>query len=48
MVVVVLVFNVAEARDVRAVAARDDGGQWADMVRSWGQVWTSSDSRSVG
>lgn len=57
--VAVLVFNVAGAGEVRAVAARldddDSGGArqgqyyWADMARSWGQVWTTGDGgRSVG
>ncbi|PWZ04427.1 Expansin-A23 [Zea mays] len=57
--VAVLVFNVAGAGEVRAVAARrdddDSGGArqgqyyWADMARSWGQVWTTGDgSWSVG
>ncbi|EES14420.1 hypothetical protein BDA96_07G018800 [Sorghum bicolor] len=48
--VAVLVFNVAGAGDVKAVAAKGsrDGGQWVDLSRSWGQVWTNGDGRSVG
>lgn len=49
--VAVLVFNVAGAGDVKAVAAKGSSsrdGQWVDMARSWGQVWTNGDGRSVG
>ncbi|PUZ49885.1 LOW QUALITY PROTEIN: hypothetical protein GQ55_6G014600 [Panicum hallii var. hallii] len=43
----VLVFNVAGAGDLRAVAVRGSrDGAWADMARSWGQIWTSGDGRS--
>ncbi|CAO2210330.1 unnamed protein product [Urochloa humidicola] len=45
----VLVFNVAGAGEVKAVAARGSGdGQWVDMSRNWGQIWTSGNSRQVG
>ncbi|TKW09302.1 hypothetical protein SEVIR_6G085900v4 [Setaria viridis] len=47
--VAVLVFNVAGAGDVKAMAVRGSwDGQWADMSRNWGQIWTSGDSRHVG
>ncbi|KAL6659542.1 hypothetical protein ACP70R_003582 [Stipagrostis hirtigluma subsp. patula] len=38
--VAVLVFNVAGAGDVKAMAVRGSkDGQWMDMTRSWGQIW---------
>ncbi|KAJ1266952.1 hypothetical protein BS78_07G019200 [Paspalum vaginatum] len=46
--VAVLVFNVAGAGDLKAVAVRgSQDGQWADMARNWGQIWTC-DGRHVG
>nr|CAB3479765.1 unnamed protein product [Digitaria exilis] len=47
--VAVLVFNVAGAGDVKAVAAKGsrDGG-WHDLSRSWGQIWSNGDGRLVG
>ncbi|KAL6856897.1 hypothetical protein ACP4OV_018279 [Aristida adscensionis] len=46
--VAVLVFNVAGAGDVRAMAVRGSrDGQWMDMARNWGQIW-NADPRHVG
>jgi hypothetical protein len=47
--VAVLVFNVAGAGDVRAVAAKGSrDGAWVEMRRNWGQIWDGADSRLVG
>ncbi|XP_062193052.1 expansin-A25-like [Phragmites australis] len=44
----VLVFNVAGAGDVKAMAVKgSQDGQWADMSRNWGQIW-NGDKRHVG
>ncbi|TVU43614.1 hypothetical protein EJB05_10111, partial [Eragrostis curvula] len=44
----VLVYNVAGAGDVRAVAVKGSkDGRWTDMNRNWGQIW-DGDSRLIG
>ncbi|GJN39839.1 hypothetical protein PR202_gb28985 [Eleusine coracana subsp. coracana] len=46
--VAVLVYNVAGAGEVRAVAVKGDrDGWWMDMHRNWGQIW-DGDARLIG
>ncbi|KAL6857162.1 hypothetical protein ACP4OV_018544 [Aristida adscensionis] len=46
--VAVLVFNVAGAGDVEAMAVKGSrDGQWMDMARNWGQIW-NGDGRLAG
>jgi hypothetical protein len=45
----VLVFNVAGAGEVKAVAVKGSrDGQWRDMRRNWGQIWDGDVQRLVG
>ncbi|KAL3688452.1 hypothetical protein R1sor_014761 [Riccia sorocarpa] len=37
----VLVHNVGGSGDVSAVQVKGDGGDWIDMTRSWGQLWST-------